>query len=58
MIAANKSGLSQTISFNGKLFRNKWVQVLFQDQAVVVKDRVLADELEPFGVRVYLLDKI
>jgi hypothetical protein len=57
LIAANKSGRPQSVCFRGTALRGKRADMLYQTHPVAVAGDSLTDELTPFGVHVYKLDK-
>jgi hypothetical protein len=58
LIAANKSGRRQSLRFRGGALRNRRAEVLFETRPASIQGDLLTDDLTPFGVRVYKLDKI
>jgi hypothetical protein len=58
LIAANKSGRRQSVRFSGDALKGRRAEVLFDPHAASIQGDLLTDDLTPFGVRVYKLDKI
>lgn len=58
LIAANKSGRRQSVRFSGDTLRGRRAEVLFETHPASIAGDLLTDDLTPFGVRVYKLDKI
>lgn len=56
LFAANKSSRPQPVRFESRAFASGSVSVLYETRRVAPRDGALADELPPFGVRVYRVE--